>query len=319
MERLRAALEFFSPARADCLCLFDVDRVLTGRQVWTEGRPCPQNRRYARLLDTAYGGGMLSTSALFEGLNKTFCGRCYAGVLSAGSVIDFKPFLLHRLRSLSLGRALPADVGAAWANWTVAAHPQGRHAPLLTGVPFGIKHIGATVVAAWYRKHRSVSISRHNVFFFDDSESNVRAFAGSGYNAAQVWAGCSALRNGVGFAGVGKRRLGKHLREHCVRFVRSFAGIDTAASHPPPTGLLRFSRKVSGRSSRCWILRRHARGDCAGTRNQTVLNASNSAAGLAAKHHASWSLPLRASAVRRTESRGARFCVLTHERLTLRQ
>ena len=71
-----------------CLCVWDVDRTLTGEQGSSvgAGAPCPDNRHMTGVVDTAYGGGTLSLSQLSLNLHTTFCAACYMGVLSSGPV-----------------------------------------------------------------------------------------------------------------------------------------------------------------------------------------------------------------------------------------
>merc|ERR1712048_1308392 len=59
-----------------CLCVFDIDRTLTGKQEQTDD--CPRNKLVDGVLDFAYGYGSLTLSALaVAGINTTFCGSCY--------------------------------------------------------------------------------------------------------------------------------------------------------------------------------------------------------------------------------------------------
>jgi len=59
-----------------CLCVFDVDRTLTGKQ----GRiaQCPADHVHPAIWDTAYGGGQLMLSDLGTHLHQTFCNECCA-------------------------------------------------------------------------------------------------------------------------------------------------------------------------------------------------------------------------------------------------
>merc|ERR1711933_261408 len=66
-----------------CLCIFDIDRTLTGRQGDTAA--CPANSVQTGVLDTAYGGGTLTLSQLAQAVSNTFCNACYLGTISAGT------------------------------------------------------------------------------------------------------------------------------------------------------------------------------------------------------------------------------------------
>merc|ERR1712083_915489 len=73
-----------SPPGSSCLCLFDTDRTLTGRQGGEE--TCSHDVEYPGIYDTAYGGGTLMLSEVAEKLSTTFCGTCSIGVISQGDV-----------------------------------------------------------------------------------------------------------------------------------------------------------------------------------------------------------------------------------------
>mmetsp|Transcript_37756 Transcript_37756/g.121436 ORF Transcript_37756/g.121436 Transcript_37756/m.121436 type:complete len:142 (+) Transcript_37756:182-607(+) len=62
-----------------CLCLFDIDRILTAKP------GCPGSRVVAGVYDNAYGGGPMTLSVLGQGIGQTACGRCALGAVSAGS------------------------------------------------------------------------------------------------------------------------------------------------------------------------------------------------------------------------------------------
>eukprot|EP00931_Biecheleriopsis_adriatica_P101135 TRINITY_DN76345_c0_g1_i1.p1 TRINITY_DN76345_c0_g1~~TRINITY_DN76345_c0_g1_i1.p1 ORF type:complete len:235 (-),score=28.64 TRINITY_DN76345_c0_g1_i1:114-818(-) len=64
-----------------CLCIFDIDRTLTGKQGATS--QCPGNIVLQGVTDTAYGGGWLTLSHLGQHLHSTFCGSCHIGAITA--------------------------------------------------------------------------------------------------------------------------------------------------------------------------------------------------------------------------------------------
>lgn len=184
---------------ADCLCLFDVDRTLTGKP--DRGRPCNITRRRG-VRDCAYGCTDLHTSALSEHLADTFCGReCFVGILSAGDVSgpssDERTLLWSMLRALPHGSALPGDAASAWGEASRAAAGRRHARPLLTSAWDRHKQRFVPSILDWYREHTGVRVAPGRVFFFDDREDNVAAFAGSEYNALQVSCGSRhTLRNG---------------------------------------------------------------------------------------------------------------------------
>ena len=66
-----------------CLCVFDVDRTLTGKQ-GTAGNACPADKEIQGIWDTAYSGGWLTISEAGQNLQNTFCAKCYMGIVSHG-------------------------------------------------------------------------------------------------------------------------------------------------------------------------------------------------------------------------------------------
>ena len=72
------------PATEDCLCIFDIDRTLTGKQGDLTSPTCDKNKLENSIWDTAYGGGWLTLSEAAQTLPETFCNSCYLGVVSAG-------------------------------------------------------------------------------------------------------------------------------------------------------------------------------------------------------------------------------------------
>ena len=59
------------PAPSACLCVFDVDRTLTGKQGLADGTQCAGNKIVDGVWDSAYGGGTLTLSQAAQGLNRS--------------------------------------------------------------------------------------------------------------------------------------------------------------------------------------------------------------------------------------------------------
>mmetsp|Transcript_4052 Transcript_4052/g.7371 ORF Transcript_4052/g.7371 Transcript_4052/m.7371 type:complete len:249 (+) Transcript_4052:68-814(+) len=64
----------------NCLCIFDIDRTLTGKQ--GDIGSCPGNKVVGGY-DDAYGGGALTLSQLGQNLWSTFCGACHVRAITA--------------------------------------------------------------------------------------------------------------------------------------------------------------------------------------------------------------------------------------------
>jgi len=170
-----------------CLCLFDIDRTITGDQ----GRTCGGRSVVLRgIWDPAYGGGPLTLSALGRaGAASTFCGGCQLGLISAGS--GGGASMRGRIADGFLGRR----AGSRWSG------PEAS-SPLVVGCSDGRKASCARGILRWYAQ-QGIHISGRDVHHFDDKASSVGSFEGSGMNAHQVscWSrsrhgshgGCGAL------------------------------------------------------------------------------------------------------------------------------
>lgn len=182
-----------------CLCLLDVDRTLTAKPTGMANQ-CVNSTLHPGVTDCVYGCGEMRTSELADGLAGTFCGRrCYVGVLTArpdhALSSPERMVLLSALRALPAhGDALPRRIEEAWASASRSAK-----APLLTDAEDRHKQASVATVVDWYRTHAKVAIAPQNVYFFDDRQENVEAFAGSGYNARQV--SCGSRDGVIGLCG----------------------------------------------------------------------------------------------------------------------
>lgn len=154
---------------SSCLCLFDVDRTLTGKQGFAGG--CPGNRVYAGIHDEAYGGGDLTLSALGQGIHTTFCGQCHIGIVSAGGASGFP------MRN-ALETSLKVD--HLWSS------PTSVISPLVIGCKNSVKATCASNIVSWYKTENGIAIPPHEVYFFDDTTGNTAGFAAYGFNARQV-------------------------------------------------------------------------------------------------------------------------------------
>lgn len=186
-----------------CLCAFDVDRTLTGYQELLS--ECPRNevkdgvKDFAYLYATPRGFGFLTLSELAQGLNTTFCRRCYLGVASAGGagLDDEKAVLLSVLHA-----AVDPSLSSALPNWTTEEDPSQQiesEAPFVVWCGEGGKHRCVSKIVEWYSSQHNVSILDEDVYFFDDKEDNIRPFVGTDYNALQV--SCESRNGSRGLCG----------------------------------------------------------------------------------------------------------------------
>lgn len=157
----------------ECLCVFDIDRTLTGLQ--NDTKDCPNNLFEPNIQDCAYDGGSLSLSALAQNIDKTFCSKCLIGVVSAGVACgDNSPERHELVKHLNVSGGLLTD------NWS----PPGEIlSPLVTSYQDGKKQVAVKQIVDWYDS-RGHSIS--DVHMFDDRESNIKPFNGTGISAHQI-------------------------------------------------------------------------------------------------------------------------------------
>lgn len=180
-----------------CLCLFDLDRTLTGKQ-GDPGGHCSNrwglndNKVYKGILDPAYGGGRLTLSEGAMNLNKTFCGDCYVGVISKGSAGGKNSAMREKVvfyLNYWKKRSLQVD-----NNWNT---PQDQNSsstisvtsPLTVGVLDGAKHRVASSIRAWYNNNlaqQRAYIIDKDTWFFDDISDNIDDFKQYNYNARQI-------------------------------------------------------------------------------------------------------------------------------------
>jgi hypothetical protein len=174
-----------------CLCIFDVDRTLTGKQDDTSA--CPDNVVMGGIADVAYGGGNLTLSSGLLGLASTFCSRCFIGAVSAGSasegVSSEEDILVARLNASG---HLPTST---WCSYKATT-------PLVTHKWDGTKQDAVAPIVAWYAQHAGARIDDRDVYFFDDRDSNVSPFKKSRYNAAQISCATRDKGGSVGLCGV---------------------------------------------------------------------------------------------------------------------
>ncbi|CAE7616518.1 Esyt3 [Symbiodinium natans] len=175
-------------SQGDCLCLFDVDRTLTGQQDLTSPK-CSQNQVHPGIKDTAYGGGDLTLSQVGQSFKGTFCTNCFVGIVTAGDVSGAnsqeRAILVQHLQSS--GGKLPVT---EWSGPSKsgearrACTPQDAQSTLVTGCLDGTKQEAAKGIVAWLASRASIPLS--NVWLFDDRSMNIKPFRGTGMNAKQI-------------------------------------------------------------------------------------------------------------------------------------
>lgn len=166
------------PVATPCLCVFDIDRTLTGKQSQIE--KCPHNKIMPGVTDLAYGSGTLTLSELAQDLlNATFCTACYTGVVSSG-VMNGKTDGERKVLLEKLG-GVTKTLSDVWSDGKKTVE-----SPLVLHATDGLKQNSVRDIVTWFKTKKSVSIPDANVHFFDDRDENVKPFEGTGFNAHQI-------------------------------------------------------------------------------------------------------------------------------------
>lgn len=196
-----------APGVGGCLCVFDIDRTLTGKQE-AVGQ-CPGDVIQPGIHDSAYSGGTLTLSELAMSLAGTFCHECHLATISAGNAEGPGSPERQRLHEkLSAGGLLPT------IEWnTGGCNVQGS--PLVTGCADGHKQNAVPGIQQWYNNAHGVSIADQDVYFFDDRAVNVRSFLNTAYNARQISCATRDLGGAIGLCGA---RLSEVLKTPGVYF-----------------------------------------------------------------------------------------------------
>lgn len=184
-----------------CLCTFDVDRTLTGKQ--GNLQQCPMNKIIPGVVDTAYGGGNLTMAPAGQCLLPTFCVQrnCYVGLVTAGDASG--PNSGERKTILENFKACKANlVSTEWCgpfvNQGHQANCQGVQvsSTLVVGCQDTTKQFAVARIVEWLKATEHATIAPENVWHFDDRADNTNGFKGSGFNARQI--SCAARDpNGV--------------------------------------------------------------------------------------------------------------------------
>lgn len=183
-KRGRDALNGTEDLGTACLCVFDIDRTLTQKQGSLQ--LCPQGMPVPGVVDTAYGGGVLTLSQLAAaGIGQTFCGSCYLGICSHGDASGGgsaeRQVIAYQVLANSLQLSL-RNIAVGALTWSDG---DSVHSPLVVRQGDGQKPMAVEGILGWYSS-QGVSIPRSSVYFFDDKEVNVASFRGTGMNARQV-------------------------------------------------------------------------------------------------------------------------------------
>jgi len=191
-----------------CLCVFDIDRTLTGRQERLAPR-CPRNRLVPGVFDSAYGGGQLTLSALAaEGLSGTFCGACYLGVCSAGPASGAGSEERRHLADNVLVSEPQQRLQRVTPQAKAWSYGSRITSPFVLSQPDRMKHFAVEGIVAWYRG-QGINIPSDRVHFFGDRTENIGPFQAKGFNAREISCASrdSDLGGMVGFCGAAPEEI----------------------------------------------------------------------------------------------------------------
>jgi hypothetical protein len=197
-----------------CLCVFDVERTLTGKQ--EELDKCPANyQAKPAVTDTSYTGAAyqspkgrdLTLSEVGIKIHETFCKDCYVGLVASTHVMekDVRGKLEDHLndKQLNLGKTkwlTTTDNCMDFANLVddtnqnVPDVSNAKMYPAIVGVSDGMKEQCVKVLVDYFRQtgmgHAfNPDLADEEVYFFDDKTENVQPFKNTFYNAHQVSCG----------------------------------------------------------------------------------------------------------------------------------
>jgi hypothetical protein len=185
-----------------CLCVFDIDRTLTGKQGDTAN--CTHNV-VTDMYDEGYGGGLATLSALSAaGINSTFCGECYLGITSAGQGSGegsmWNDYILGTIM-----RSGPQDAflkkHPSCRTWSYGTSVQS---PYVLSQGNRVKQDAVELIRQWFgHSDRRIIIQPEDVYFFGDRTENIMPFQQFSLNSREI--SCASrdpfLYNGSGMVG----------------------------------------------------------------------------------------------------------------------
>jgi len=188
------------PPASPCLCSFDVDRTLTGKQ--GDLQECQQNQELP-IGDSAYGGGNLTLSPLGQSIEETFCAACYVAVVTAGDASGYeseeRAVLVEKLGARGLLASTSWTGPSLYAEARTNCSGVAIDSPLVVGCADGTKHFAVASIVAWLEASQGVTVAAERAWHFDDRAGNVAPFEGTGFNARMV--SCGSRDGPLGLCG----------------------------------------------------------------------------------------------------------------------
>mmetsp|Transcript_38517 Transcript_38517/g.99687 ORF Transcript_38517/g.99687 Transcript_38517/m.99687 type:complete len:281 (-) Transcript_38517:32-874(-) len=179
--RLGGLIGLSKASEPPCLCVFDIDRTLTGKQGWAG--QCPADNEIPGATDIAYAGGTLIFSDLKEHLGKTFCRKCFSGIVTAGTGSGANSTERKGLLEALGGTAKTRSDYWQEIGWNSATEIKTS---LVVQACDGHKQDSVISMLNWWKTVQKIDIAREDTYFFDDIATNVQPFDGTGINARQI-------------------------------------------------------------------------------------------------------------------------------------
>lgn len=181
-----------------CLCVFDVDRTLTAEQ---GNAKCRQHGAVEQsgVQDNAYSRGTLQFSQFIMNYKKSFCNKCYNGMVSRGDASGPRSEEANRIK-----QRIPKAARLGYDDFKFGCKTAG---PLILGCSPKAGAVGQIV--GWYRG-KGINIPDTEVYFFDDSLHEVEHFKHTPYNAKQI--SCGATAHGKGVCGASDAEMKNKLK-----------------------------------------------------------------------------------------------------------
>lgn len=186
----------------NCLCVFDIDRTLTGKQ--SDTSLCPRNQVLG-MFDAGYGGGNATLSALSAaGISTTFCNECYLGITSAGDgsgeASRWNRYIMDHIMRGEQQDTFTSEYPDC-KKWS---HGTSVVSPYVLGQGNKLKQNAVELIRRWYSEPpRGISIEPSSVYFFGDRTENILPFKQKDLNSREI--SCASrdpvLYNGSGMVG----------------------------------------------------------------------------------------------------------------------
>lgn len=182
-----------APNANACLCVFGLQRVLTGKQdtqpkeTMGDGA-CPANMGTLIFDSSNDLAGDMTISDLGQKMASTWCGQsCYLGIIAGSMAPSMQTQMSFELSKDQGNRLMQAskDFPFRWDD-DKANNLTKANGPFLFNVDLKNAFKSVPKITDYYKKTAGVNIADTDVFFFDDVAENINGWRNTKYNARQV-------------------------------------------------------------------------------------------------------------------------------------